>query len=225
MISNYDTFHITYVISIFIGINLLFILNFVRNEYDKFILSAFLILFISIIIGIRAENIGVDSAQYAGMYMGTLEREGVEPFFLLIRSVFYPFFSSYLFFFLLSSIVINGLIFLSFYKLTPHYPLAVALFLSTFLFINLNINVLRQAYAFAFLFYAIASLMKNEKKQFLIFLTLGVFAHYTAIVFSALYFLRKLDLTKKNNHLFCGASFYPVEHQVFRNISVYERLE
>lgn len=197
MISNYDTFHIAYIISIFIAMNLLFILEFIHNKQDKFVLSVFLVLLVSIIIGIRADNIGLDSAQYAGIYMGTFEREGVEPFFLLIHSVFYPFFTSYLFFFLLSSIIINTLIFISLYKLTPHYPLALALFLSTFLFINLNINILRQAYAFAFVFYAIASLMKNEKKRYWIFLIFGIFAHYTAIVFSAFYFLQKLDLNKK----------------------------
>jgi len=197
MISNYDTFHVAYVISIFFGMNLLFILNFIRNEHNKFVLSAFLIIFISIMIGIRGDNIGLDSAQYAGIYMGTFTREGVEPFFLLIHSIFYPFFSNYLFFFLLSSIIINGFILLSFRRLTPYYPLAMALFLSTFLFINLNINILRQAYAFAFTLYAIALLMQNEKKQYWVFLVFGIFVHYTAAVFLAFYFLRKLDVNKK----------------------------
>lgn len=197
MISDYDTFHLIYVMSIFFAINTLFLLNFIRNEKHKFIISVFIILFVSIIIGLRADNIGLDSAQYAGIYMGTFERAGVEPFFLLIRSIFYPFFNSYIFFFLFSSILVNGLILLAFRKLTPHYPLALALFLSTFLFINLNINIMRQAYAFGFALCAIASLIKNDNKKYWILLSLGIFAHYTALIFLTLYFLQKLNLNKK----------------------------
>jgi hypothetical protein len=197
VIQDYYIYYYLFSILTFINLSLLFILNFHAEDNKKFLYALLIVFLESILIGIRADNIGIDSHQYAEIYSGNYDREGIEPVFLFIKFLFNWLTTDYSFFFMLMSFSINLFIFFAFKNLTKDYVLAFAIFLSTFLFINMQINIMRQALAIAIVFYGISCLVHNQNKKFWFLMLVATLTHYTAILFSILFFLRKIEVTKK----------------------------
>lgn len=197
MIDNYYNYYYFYVVITFVNLTLLVFINFIKKENKKFLFSLLIVLLQAILIGIRAKNIGIDSHQYAAIFSGSYNREGIEPLFLVIKFLLNWITTDYSIFFVFMATVINLFIFFAFKNLTKDYAIAFAIFLSTFLFINMQINIMRQALAISIVFYAISCLIMKENRKFWIFVLIATSAHYTAILFSILYFLRNVELNKK----------------------------
>lgn len=202
MIADYDQFHLFYGLIVFTAVNLLFLINFLRTELFRILAALLIVVIVSFFLGFRQDNIGIDSAQYSDIFMGLIDREGIEPVFLVLRYLLRPISSTYSIFFIVSSLMINVLILYSFKQITRNYPLAMALFLSTFLFLNMNINVMRQALAISIAFYALSSLINQKLYRFWLFLLVAISTHYTAAVFIPIYFIRNCRITKRVGILF-----------------------
>lgn len=181
MISDYNLFHILLLVSVFVTINILFLLNFYQNHGMKYWGGIIIVSLLSFLIGLRARNIGIDSDQYAAVYLGEYEYETLEPVFLLFSNLSYVV-QHYTFFFVLVSIVTNLLIFHSFKNLTKHYLIAFALFASSFLFVNINVNVIRQGLALSLFMYSVSLLSNKRVYSYWLASCIAVMTHYTAIV-------------------------------------------
>ena len=71
MIEDYEIFYLVLSVSIFLSINFLFVINFIKNENIKFISTFFIIILLLLITGFRGEHIGLDTVSYVSLFNGT----------------------------------------------------------------------------------------------------------------------------------------------------------
>lgn len=215
MIDNYITFQISYFIIVLMGINLLIFINYgVKAQKYRLTFTLLIVTLISLFIGIRTYNIGIDTGMYYQIYNHSLVKDDLEPLFYFLVNFIGFFNMDYQVFFIVLSLMINLLISIAFINITKQYPLAISIFLSTFLFINMNINILRQGLAIAIVFFALSQLKsKYGKIKFLLLAVIAVFIHYTSILFSLIFFLRNVTLnTKKIIYLII---FYLIAYNIY----------
>lgn len=141
-----QSYYYSYCIMSFSIVNLLTLLNYFRDSALKATLSFMVVTIFAIFLGARGVDVGIDTMNYMLFFSGeTGDFLISEPFFRIFSFLgknFYPVLS-----FVLISILFNIFFLLSFKNLTPHYPLAMALFISTFVYLNSSINIIRQGLA------------------------------------------------------------------------------
>lgn len=199
MIYTPELFQYYLYIQLSISIFILFSINFIINKEIKFILSLLVVSLLSIMFGIRGEDVGLDTLNYSKFLNAEVERYDIEPMFQLLR-----YFNSLLYLnanisFLIISLVTNILFLLTFKKISSNYPILMAIFISTFIFLLLNISMIRQGLAMSFFAFALTSLIYNKTKQYFIFSFLAIISHYSAGMILLFYLLNKIDVDNKKN--------------------------
>ncbi len=152
---------------------------------------------VSILIGLRAENIGLDSFGYASFYAGKYNRD-LGSIFLLLSFILHFISELPQIFYTVVSLLTNIIILLAFKKINKHYPLIIALLFSTLIFVNININIIRQGLSIALVLYAVASLVKNQNIYFWVFSLLAMLTHFSSAFVIGFYFIKKIELNKRN---------------------------
>lgn len=194
MITDSYQYHVVLSLVLFFSVNLLILINYVKDNSLRTYYTLFIVAIISLCFGLRAENIEGDSIHYANVFYGGSERND-EVLFQYLAFVISRVTDDVGIFFVVIAFIHNVLIFVSFRKLTHNYPLALALYYCSFIFINLNVSLIRQAIAVAMVFYATVSLIENKTIKFTAIVLVASMFHATAVLALPFLFVKKIDLT------------------------------
>jgi hypothetical protein len=206
LITNDIYYYYLFSVILFFSINILFVVNFLKQEKYKFVFTVSIIIIISIFTGIRGFNIGLDTGVYVNIFLG-IDQRAIEPIFPFLAFIFNLVTEEPQYFLLLINLLINLIVLMSYKKVTINYPIAMAIFLSTLLFINMNINTIRQGLAIALSFYAMVNLLNRNLKLFWLFFFFALLTHTSSIFLLGIYLIRNIQVNKKNLILFVSIIF------------------
>lgn len=180
------------------------------TEASRFYLSLFITLIVALFFGVRGDDVGIDSYQYARLYEGFTRRSDIEPLFFVLIFSTSPFYS-YTSFFVFVSILINLGYFYSFRVIERrYYFLCLSLLFSSFLFLNSNVSMVRQGLSISLAFLAFSIFYKRSFSfsfsSVFVYL-LSVTAHYSALVLLPLFLYGKIRLRRWH--------FFPILSLVF----------
>lgn len=168
-----------------------------RNDKKKFLLAAFIVLFV--VMAFRhAEKIGVDSAtSYYNAYTN-IEKEIIKwpnPGLQMIMKLLHSVNADYQWVIVITA----AWVCFAYYRLLVKYSengfISVMWFLGM-LFYSFLFSALKQAWAMAFLCFAFDAVFKRKPIRFLLFVGLAVIFHFPALIFLPAYFVARLRINK-----------------------------
>lgn len=118
-------------------------------------------------------------------------------------------------FFVLSSLVVCGCVYLAIYQQSINPPLSIFLFFGTSMYF-VSLNGVRQMMAAAVLIFSFRYLQNRNWKRFFLGVFLAILFHESAVIFMPVYFIVKLKLNPKKvvQYLLLLALAFPVVDQI-----------
>lgn len=164
------------------------------------LLLAFLVI-TALIIGLRRRDVGVDTPKYVAAFESGEKAsyhalELYEPGYVYLGLALKEVLREYNFYLALVSFAMGFFILWAYRHLLKEglYPLAFALYLSTFVFWWTNLSILRQGLAISLIFYVYALLEERRWRQAFLIYLLSCLWHFSALFFPAAYVLYHLYL-------------------------------
>jgi hypothetical protein len=150
----------------------------------KFYLGLGLVILFSILIALRDVSIGSDAGNYYSLVTNPDKfSQKIEPIMYVIAGITRELGGGSFLFFFIISLLMNFLLYLTYYKIDNKNYIIYIIFLSvSFLFLNANVNILRQAIAIGFVFLSMYYLVYFKIYRYLFFSLIAVFVHSSAIV-------------------------------------------
>ena len=165
---------------------------------------AFLVSFLgltALVIGLRNWDVGVDTPKYVAAFKSEKintyhSLELYEPGYIYLGIIFKKLLKKYNFYLALVSFAIGIFVFLAYRNLLPErlYPLAFALYLSTFVFWLSNISMIRQGVAISLLFYVFSLLEIGHRHLATLWYFIACSWHFSAFFFPIFYILYRVYL-------------------------------
>jgi len=200
LIEDYEHYQVVLYCTIFLVANSLFLVNYVREENFRLIFAILSAFIVGIIFGLRSNNIGLDSRNYADFFDGVDLIQG-SPGFSLIAIFFRFFFSDYSVFFVLVSIMSNLFMVIGLRFFSKNYLFVYGLLLTSFAFLNMNINIIRQGLAVSLVIFSTGLLVSHRYTSSLIVTFVAASIHPTAILMAANVFLINKPISMRSGFL------------------------
>lgn len=169
------------------------------SKKDNIKLSISITFILLFLVGLKSEG-GTDFMSYKDLYENINSLDslfgGIEPLFIFFV-VFSKIFNIgyYGFHFFIATINIPAKIYI-FRKLTPYICPALLIY-CVGLFFERDNDGFRQGLSIAFCYLSLIPLIRGKTKQFIFCNICAVFTHYTSIVFSLIYFIRKVKISDR----------------------------
>lgn len=149
------------------------------EKKDSSFFCALVILSLSVFVGLRSEEVGIDTAQYLYRYSNCVTN-GIEPLFALMILVLYPF-KSPSFFLFVCALIPYSLIIARVWKMREILSFRYAVMVLVTAFLPFSMNLMRQFIAIGFVFYGSIFLFKRKTVFYLSLVLLGSLFHLTAL--------------------------------------------
>ena len=196
-----------------------------RKNKKIYIMTAALIL--SLVAGLRATTVGIDTAQYV-KYFGLIAEGklnlvyGLEDSFVFICGALLKIWNNPSFLLMIFALITNYLIMARFWSMRTSVSLGWAVTVYCSLFYFMTFNIMRQFVAAAIIFYATKYISQRKYMKFLLFVAIAFLFHKSAILGVVLLacdiFAWKHLNKKQKNFLICAALMVPVAAVVFVKI-------
>ena len=187
---------------------------FINNTKKKRIIFSFLAVFsVSLLAGLRSENIGTDVLVYGNTvfynmtnstglisyYFDAIDIFRLEPFYLFINYVVSRFTNTYWIFYFILSFIINSCFYMAAYVLKNKIYPSLSWLIYLLFFYSYTLNIMRQSLATGLMILAISLMIENKIKAAIPFLLLSLLSHYsTGVVAVGLFFVFFLFKKSKN---------------------------
>ncbi len=189
---------------LFLGLFALFGPSPLKTLKEDRLRVAFLVAFLvvtALIIGLRRRDVGVDTPKYVAAFESGKKAtyhalELYEPGYVYLGLALKKVLREYNFYLALVSFAMGFFVLWAYRHLLPEglYPLAFALYLSTFVFWWTNLSILRQGLAISLIFYVYALLERRRRVKALLIYAFSCLWHFSALFFPAAYVLYRLYL-------------------------------
>lgn len=196
MIEDYESYQIVLYCSIFLLSNSLFFVNFTKSANFAFVYASICAVLVGCIFGIRSDNIGLDSKNYADFFEGSHIIEG-SPGFVLLAIFFRLFASDYGVFFIVISVLSNVFMVVGLRHISKNYVFVYGLILTSFTFLNMNINIIRQGLAVSLMIFSVGMILADRRKLSIFITLLAASIHPTAILMAANVFLVNREISSR----------------------------
>jgi len=172
---------------------LLFASIFKFNKHVYWVLF-FLLLLIG---GLRDLSVGVDTLNYYNVFKGITSRYMVLEYgWILLNNLVRFFFGNFQIVVFISMVLVLCPIFYVSKRMSNNPILSIALFCLLYFYFN-SFNITRQAIAASFILMALYSLHNDNRRGYFIYVVLAILFHATAILFLGIFFLYRLNISKR----------------------------
>lgn len=169
-----------------------------KERYNKY-LQVFIFIFLFSISAFRY-YVGTDFGGYRGVYkaviVGKYKNYGFERGYDLLMYITKIFSENYQAIFVITSLIIVGLIFLSIKRNSSNFYLSIFLFVSMYFYFN-SFNVVRQFIAISLICYSLKYVEEKKPINFILLILLATTFHKTSIITLLLYFIKDFKVSKK----------------------------
>lgn len=201
-----------------------------QNDIQHLIILAMALI---LMIGLRAQSIGMDTSQYAYIWdygikagnYGYISTEAEYGYYIL--QTFCKQFMDYQFFLLVIATISIVPISWCIYKYSNKWPLSLLIFYASIPFHTLEFAAARQCIAFTGIIIAYHFLMNRELKKYLVAIGISCLFHQSAIVFLPCYWLYDVRINKKMILLwgsFLSMSFW-LANTIFSFLNSFSRID
>jgi len=147
--------------------------------------------------GLRGLSVGVDTSGYQDLFIGYTSRYmGLEYGWILLNMFVQFFFNNFQIVVFISMVLVLCPIFYVSRRMSINPILSIALFCLLYFYFN-SFNITRQAIAGSFILMALYSLYNGNKHGYFIYVVLATLFHTTAILFFGIYFLYRINISKR----------------------------
>jgi hypothetical protein len=156
--------------------------------------TAFVFIFSFILLGMRSEDVGIDTSAYHGIFNSLETRrdpfvsEYLEPIYVWLNRLIISLGGNADHLIALTGLVVVLSITIFFFKYSPSAMLSWAILLGYGTFFSYH-NVMRQSVALAILLFTLPLILNRRFILFCIFIVIAMGFHYSAIVFFLMYYL------------------------------------